>query len=96
MRCGCSPLGNTHCCTCNIVVNINIVNIGTPKITAVIILKFEQGGFSMYNTVHPKDIRKTNSVDHDCTVCTGLAVKMFFRIFTAEQVYFVSVHVTVQ
>ena len=26
---------------------VNIVNIGTPKMIAVIILKFEQGGFSI-------------------------------------------------
>ena len=45
----------------------SIVNIGTPAITAVIILKFEQFGFYP-KVIHPKEAdRMTNSVDPDQT-----------------------------
>ena len=35
---------------------VTTVNIGTPEIIAVIILKFEQGGFSLYEPRHEKNL----------------------------------------
>ena len=67
---------------------VKLLKLRTPETYAVITLKFEQGGFTIYRVMHPNDAdRMANSVDPDQTAPLGAVWSgstLFAQAFLSE------------